>query len=205
MTTGHDPGSRYGQPYTTSIAEADLKLALRRATRELSLFVAGPYIERNWTSEVKVQKSPAALLRVQIIEHIESTFRHSTVLGEHRGVIDIGNTHYGTRSSVLLTELELVRDANGIIMLPSSPGSFCELGSWVLEDEICRKMLILSDEKHRNPKSYMELGVYKTATDQGAELHWIDYHNVESALKLVSAFVSVTEDREMSRSSRRGR
>lgn len=102
----------------------------------------------------------------------------------------MAENNFESLATVVLSEVAMVGEAEVVIILPSSPGSFCELGAWSTRDDISRKMLILADKKHKNQKSYVKLGVFKLAEDAGAQIVWIDYSDTDGAKFAVKAKVS---------------
>jgi hypothetical protein len=140
-----------------------------------------------------------------LVQYIESHLRHTTVFGEHSGVGEIGDEHLRTRSSVLPTEIVLADNADAIVLLPASPGSFCELGSWVLNKGLCEKMLLLPDRQFENSTGYLALGPYKTAIHQGASLVWTDYSDHNAAVGIVERYLATIEDSVLLRSILRAR
>lgn len=190
--------------FTKPIQNSLLNAARRKLFRPLNIFIAGPYIEKNWTDSELNSKSPSAKLRISIIEYINSKYKHEIILGEHRGVTEIGDESYRSMSSVLLTEIDLVNESDAIIMIPSSPGSFCELGAWSRDEDLCRKMLILADRDHEHQNNYLTLGVFKTASHFSAEIKWINYNDPTSSFTLIQSFIDRSEDRAMARMTLNG-
>lgn len=185
------PESRFTRP----IQLTDLQMATEHARSPLKLFVAGPYIEKSSETGESKNDSPAARLRVLILRFLQDNMRHESVLGEHRGVIETGDERLRSRSSVAITELNMVRNTcDGVIIMPSSPGSFCEIGSWIIYKDVSQKMLVLADSTFEREGGYLALGAYKTAVHQGAQLRWVDYTNVDSVLEIVEEFVHKIED-----------
>ncbi|MCP1536896.1 hypothetical protein [Methylorubrum extorquens] len=189
------------KPFTRPIAVADLKLAAQKASKILTVFLAGPYIERGWSDEDKLSKPSAALRRMDLLNSLEAKNNFEVVLGEHRGVIDIGRRNFRNYASPAITELDLVKTkCDAVIILPSSPGSFCELGTWVIYEEVCKKMLILADKRFSKDISYIRLGAYKTAADHGAIIKWVDYDSTDSVVRAAQRFMTEISDRVTARS-----
>lgn len=192
------------QIFTQPIRVSALQAAKRKALAPLKVFVAGPYIEKSWSDADLSGKQPSARLRIEIIKLIETEYAHQVVIGEHRGVVEIGDQNYRSMSSVLVTEIDLVREADCIIIIPSSAGSFCELGAWSREENLCKKMLILADNNHKDKQSYISLGVFKTAEHLSATIEWIDYTDVDACSLIVRRFVDRSEDKAMVRMTLNG-
>lgn len=166
------------------MALAKSKLAIR-----LKIFIAGPYIDKAWSKKTLKRQEESAQLRVALIEYVESELHHQSTLGEHRGVAEMADKNFGDLSTVVLSEVAMVNDAEAVVILPCSPGSFCELGAWSARDDIAKKMLILADKRFRSQKSYVKLGVFKLAEDAGAKIEWLDYSDVNRAKILVKSHV----------------
>jgi len=191
-----DTGGSRERPLTRPLALAELAMAKDKIANALSIFVAGPYIERGWSPADNPPRSPAALLRIRVISHIEGTSRHSVVLGEHRGVLDIGDTQLRSQSSPTLVELKLVKtQCDAVIVIPASPGSFSELGAWSLFDDVCRKMLILADSRFKDSGGYINLGVFKTAMNNGAVFDWVDYSDDDLIINAVDRHIERIDDK----------
>lgn len=179
--------------------QAAVSLLQQRAGVELHVFVAGPYIEGTWSPEEWASKTESARLRLTIHDFVKDELLYTPVLGEHRGTIEMGEAHLRTKASVVLTEYHiLTKQCQAVIMLPSSPGSFSELGAWSRDRDICRKMLIIADAKHEHEQGYVQMGVFKLAMDRGARVVWKNYDDAESIKKVVEDFLSEIHDLEVS-------
>ena len=75
-------------------------------------------------------------------------------------------------------------------MLPSSPGSFLELGAFALYDDVCQKMLILIDKKHEaDPPNYLNSGPLRGAAHLGAKIRYVEYNDTDACWDDVKEFV----------------
>lgn len=163
------------------------------------MFVAGPYIKGTWTPEELALKSESARLRLILHDYIKNELLYLPVIGEHRGTIELGEEHLRTKATVVHTEFHLVENqCQAIVILPSSPGSFSELGAWSRNPKICRKMLIVADIRHKDEQGYVQMGVFKLAMDRGAQLFWMDYNDPEPIKRMVEEFLSEIHDQEVS-------
>ena len=190
--------------FTRPIAQGVLEVAQRKAASQLGVFVAGPYIETGWSAEQLADAGAGALLRIELLSIVQS-LEHQYVLGEHRGVAEITGENIPSQASIALSELQLVDNADAIIIVPDSPGSFCELGAWSIRDDLCPKILILGNAKFREGISYVGHGVFPMAQQLHATVEWIDYSDFTRAREVVSRFLSAIQDRMISRMLRRGR
>lgn len=179
--------------------QAAVSLLQQRAGVELHVFVAGPYIEGSWTEDERASKSESARLRLAIHDFIKDDLLYTPVLGEHRGIMEMGEAHLRTKSNVVLTEYHTLKNqCQAVVMLPSSPGSFSELGAWSRDREICRKMLIVADAQHEHEQGYVQIGVFKLAMDRGARLVWQRYDDIRSIKRVVEEFLAEIHDQEVS-------
>ena len=192
------------KPFTRPIAQSVLKVAQRKAASQLDVFIAGPYVDVTWGPEERTNKTPGAQLRLEVIEFVQR-LEHRSVLGEHKGVSEVTEDNIPTQASIALSELELVGGADAIVIIPDSPGSFCELGAWSIRDDLCPKTLILGNLSYQSSFSYVGNGVFPMAEHLHATVAWIDYTNRDEACKIVERFLSQIQDRIVSRMLRRGR
>lgn len=196
MSTAH-------KPYTTPIQRTALGLAAKRLAQKLSVFVAGPLIDKTWTS-ADLDSRPASKLRLHIKDFVETQLQHHVIFGEHRGVSELGQEQFGSQASFALTEMALVEDSHAIVIVPASAGSFCELGAWSAQERICPRLLIIADKKFESDESYLRLGTLQMAINQGATVAWHDYNDLKGAEALVQKFVHRAHDKLMARLVTRG-
>ncbi|MDP9422709.1 MAG: hypothetical protein M3Q19_07740 [Pseudomonadota bacterium] len=170
----------------------------------MSVFVAGPFVSLEWSPDELDGASPGARLRLKILEIVQH-LEHKFILGEHRGVEEITGEHIPSQASIALSELQLVNGADAIIIIPDSPGSFAELGSWAMREDLCSKALVLGNSLYENVFSYVSHGVFPMARHSNARIEWIDYEDHEIAAETISDFLSVIQDRIIARRIRSGR
>lgn len=183
------------RPYTRPIAQADLAFAAEKTSQQVQVFVAGPIIRREWTKEEWDKARASSRLRLAIKEYIEGR-GHSVILGEHRGVKEMADQAIPSTPSAVVSETFLaVRQCQCVVMIPDSPGSFCELGAWAGHKDVASKMLILADRQFETETSYVNPSVFSLATTFGASLRWVDYDDASSAIPEVESFVSLYQER----------
>lgn len=183
------------QPYTTPIAEADLSFAAEKTAQSIRVFIAGPLIKKEWTAEDWGQARASSRLRRRLMEFVEQQ-RHEVLLGEHRGVKEMADASIPTTPSAVVTETFIAaRTCHCIIMIPDSPGSFCELGAWAHHKDVASKMLILANRQFENETSYVNPSVFALATTYGARLQWVPYDDPEMSLDVVGRFVAEHQER----------
>lgn len=199
MPAGEGQQRRYTRPIELGV----LEVAKRKAASQLNVFIAGPYVERGWSQERLAEASSSARLRLALIDRVLGR-EHSAILGEHRGVAEVTGDNIPSTANVVLSELQLVESADAIVIIPDSPGSFCELGSWVMRDDFPPKTLILGNGEYQNIFGYVGNGVFSMAEDMNARVEWVDYNDIEAVDLIVGDFLSRIQDKLVSRRLRRG-
>jgi len=183
------------QPYTRPIAEADWAFAAEKTSQKLKVFVAGPLIDKTWTAEEWEQQKASSRLRLSVKDHIEAQ-GHEVILGEHRGVIEMaGKTIPFTPSAVVTETFLAARSCHCIVIIPDSPGSFCELGAWAHHKDVAAKMLILGHCDYEHQISYVNPSVFALATTFGALIRWIDYGDFETVRNDLDNFIDFYQQR----------
>ena len=155
-------------------------------------FLAGPYIEIE-KEPSEDENFPAKKLRFHLY-HKFTNVGWNMSLGEYQKLKDKSDMKFGKHSNTLIAERDHVKDegVHAVIMLPSSPGSFLELGSFCSDDEICSKMLIVVDECYKCEKktSFLKSGPLKEAERRGTKIEYIKYTDLEYCVRAVSDFVT---------------
>lgn len=154
------------------------------------VFLAGPYIETEKRPR-KNTKNRAALLRF-ILYHSLDKEGVIVTLGEYTKLIEATVPLVGDYNDSALAEYKHAQssDTDAVVILPSSPGSFLELGAFATEEDICKKMLIIVDAQYRDHKNYMNSGPLKAAGDHYSEVHFIDYSDHDQCLSVVNEFLT---------------
>ena len=62
------------------------------------------------------------------------------------------------QKNLVYLEQELAENSDVIILLCESPGAFAELGSFVMNTELLKKLIVLVHSKHKNDRSYIMYG-----------------------------------------------
>ena len=71
------------------------------------------------------------------------------------------------------------------MLLPASPGSFCELGLLTANGDFSPKLLILADATYPRRGSYVADGPLTAASNYRAEVHFVNYNDFEFSWSLV--------------------
>ncbi len=167
-----------------------LRNAQRASGLERVAFLAGPFITIDKAPR-KNSRNSAANLRYFLFHKLTECGWQVT-LGEYEKMIGATVPLLGDQNNAALAEFDHAksRRTDAIVMLPSSPGSFLELGSFCHDENICRKMLVIIDEQYKTHKNYMNSGPIIEAEANGAKIEFIDYLNKDSCWISVEPFVT---------------
>lgn len=162
----------------------------RRAAQTVELdfivFLAGPFIEPD--DETKSNYSPSAILRFQLFHQLNGA-GFEVSLGEYRELIDSYKGELGEHHNAAVAELDHAQQGAAlVIMIPDSPGSFAEIGAFSMKEDICKKMIILSDVNHQASTGYLNTGPVACAKSLGSEVLYIDFNNVPACFDAVKIF-----------------
>ncbi|WP_141468059.1 hypothetical protein [Pelagimonas varians] len=150
------------------------------------VFLAGPYIEPEDKS--KSSQSVASVLRFELF-HSLSKEGYTVSLGEYHELIDSYKEELGPHHNAAAAELDHAQEvASLVIMIPDSPGSFAEIGAFSMKEDICKKMIILSDVTHEKSDGYLNTGPVKCAESLGSEVVYVDYKEVADCFSIVKKF-----------------
>lgn len=157
---------------------------------QFKVFLAGPYIESTGKKPGRGDKNKAKRLRYDLYHHL-SGFGWIVTMGEYKNLVGAAEPLLGTRNNAASAELlHAKHSADAIIMLPSSPGSFLELGAFSLHADVCQKMLIVIDKKHEDDDpNYFNTGPIPAARKKGATVVFIEYQNTDACWSLVRDFI----------------
>lgn len=155
----------------------------------LNVFVAGPYIdlERDLKSYNDKEKFPR--LRHHIFDQI-SGLGHQIYLGEHAQLLAALSLKYGAQHDAHIAEFDIACEkSDAVVIIPSSPGSFAEFGTWAHSETISKKMMVIIDKNYENDESYINLGPVKLAQASGATILYHDIEDLIGITKHVTDFV----------------
>ncbi|WP_146086582.1 hypothetical protein [Ciceribacter selenitireducens] len=164
--------------------------AATAAGLQFKVFLAGPYVETTGRKPGRGAVNKAKRLRFALYHRL-TEFGWVVTMGEYPNLIEAANPLLGARNNAASAELlHAKHSTDAIVMLPSSPGSFLELGAFALHADVCQKMLIIIDKKHENDKpNYLNTGPIPGAKKKGAEVMFIDYDDQDSCWAAVENFV----------------
>lgn len=165
--------------------------AAKSSGLSITAFLAGPYIETTGKKPTSAKKNSAKRLRMDLYNRLTNSGINVT-MGEYKKLIESTSPLFGTRTNAALAEIAHAKDStNAVIMLPSSPGSFLELGAFAVIESICRKMLILIDKKYENDDlNYFNSGPIISAQNNGSIIVFADYDNHDICWTHVEKFIT---------------
>ena len=165
--------------------QAAAKDAAEREYRSLNVFLAGPFIDiAKAANDPDNDGSNAKKLRFHLYFSLEK-IGHVVYLGEDVEMRVNGAANYGKYANAVVYERHHLTNHNdAVIVLPDSPGSFCEIGDWASSPDTCEGMLLLIDSAHEGELNYINEGVVKFAKSNGAEVQYIDYSDHAAAKKV---------------------
>lgn len=185
------------------VGAAKYQMLLARTKTRLSVFVAGPFLEPSWHADDLETKSPSVKLRAKLRDHVRST-GNDVVLGEHNGVAEITTESIPSIGNIAASELALVQDADAIILIPDSPGSFCEAGAWSMIGSVCQKMLVLPNATYQHEIGYLQAALLPFFRSRHACVEWSDYNQHELVIGAVDRFLDGIADRKVMEALTRG-
>jgi len=175
------------------------KLAARKAAVTLRVFVGGPYIDPLWSDLPEDKASNLALVaRFKIRSFITGELGHIATIGEEADMEKIYREHLSDFFEASTMEFaHVVEHCDAVVILPSSPGSFCELGYFAAADEISEKMLVILDSSFSKKRGYLHYGPSRQASLFGAEVIEEDYNDIDSLLEAVKKFLMKVHQKKM--------
>lgn len=168
--------------YTQKLA-TDLRTISARALDDpgrVTVFVMGPSLN---------DSTPGGLLRKHIINKCNES--NLAVIPEHDRIRETVTQEHGREEHLTFCEAFMARGADLIVIIPSSAGSYAELGYFAFQDDFCPKMIILCDSSHQQQQSYIRLGPLKAAEAARAKIEFIDYSLLDTAWGVVKNEVEI--------------
>jgi len=165
-----------------------LELAARREGMQVTVFLAGPFIEPGKPPR-RGKKNLASILRYALYDYLVKS-SYNVTLGEYRELLDVYASNLGDIHNAALAETGHARNSvDAVVLLPSSPGSFSELGAFSIYKNICEKMLIIIDYRYKDAVSYINLGPTILARGYGATILYLDYSDHSACKLAIDSFV----------------
>jgi hypothetical protein len=122
-------------------------------------------------------------------------------LGEHKPLIRAFKKVIGKSANLADHEVSLAKrkKMDLVVIFPSSPGSFAELGMFSMADPIARKLVVYVNKKHRNNRSFLMEGPVKAAKLRTAQIHFVDYRHTSRIWDSLREIVIETKNRKRAR------
>lgn len=160
------------------------------ADENASVFVAGPYIDISRPAEDVVNSSSTGKALRYALCRSFFDLGVDVYMGENDFLRKNGAKNFGSLNNAVVYERHhIVKHIDALIVLPCSPGSFCEFGDWATTKSTCKISLVLVDQQHEGKNNYINDGVIVFSKNNGAEISYIDYENHEIAFRLAAGFL----------------
>lgn len=173
---------------TNPFDDADVELAARETAIDFSVFVGGPEIRREWSDDDWNGKLASARLRRDVCDLV-TQLGHAPILGEHERIAQLAAEHMPARASIAVSETSVAKNCDCVVLIPDSPGSFCELGAWATMRAIAPKMLILANSQYEAFQSFINPGVLNMARAFGSIVRWVDYSEFDGIKPEIVDFI----------------
>lgn len=163
-------------PAAKTLKVAELRDRITRIKEDRHVFLAGPFIRpQEPISHPDNKKTIATKLRYHLYNWL-TDYDFEVYLGEDERLRNGAQPHYGELNNASVYERHFIKHTStAVILLPSSAGSFCELGDWVTSETVCRKMLVVIDKKHAGRPNYINSGPAIFAKNNQAQIEYINY------------------------------
>jgi hypothetical protein len=171
------------------MAAADLSAEMARSVSQvhLTVFVCGPNVPNDSTPE---SLRPEQIIRKLISEKIRNC-GHRCYWGEHLVEGGDGNRNDAIVFDDAAREIRFaLKTADFVVIFPSSPGSYAELGSFCMHEHICPKMLVFFKAEYEHSTSFLTVAVKKAAEEREAKTYFVDYRNVDEIWRRIESVLS---------------
>lgn len=161
-----------------------------RAAEEFDVFLAGPNIIPDEPKDSRINIANKASILRYFLYHELISRGHIVYLGEDDALRETGVAEYGPLNNAVIYERHYIqKHSDAVIVLPSSPGSFCEVGDWASQKEMCEDMLIVVDKQYMGKPSYINDGVLKFASMNSATVEYHQYEDLDGILMVCDTFM----------------
>lgn len=180
-------------PHASVIKKLDMikhNMASSVQNQVLNVFLLGPYIRVDQKKSACKSKCLGTRLRHSL--YWDLYHQYDVFLGEFKELTSSTVSIYGrSKNNSSLAEIHYAqKEMDAIVILPSSPGSFVEFGSFLVYEDICKKMLVIIDAQYKDEKSYISEGAVPMAKYNGAKVLHLCYKNdVGKCKEKVSDFI----------------
>lgn len=160
-----------------------------RAKSKAKFFVAGPYIDLQQDEGGYDESKLPQKLRHFLYNRI-GEMGHDIYLGEHAQLLGAYKAKFRDGHNAHIVEYDIARsECDGVIIIPSSPGSFAEFGTWAHSKTISAKMLVIIDAEHEKSTGYVNSGPAAFSKFQGAQIVYHTLSDVEGIWSLTKPIV----------------
>lgn len=184
--------NKISRPYPTAHKRIDhdefQEAELAQNSVSLRILIPGPNIRGHNMQVSRASRCPGSQLRIDLYSELNRSYNVS--LGDYSSFNYYKDTY--SRRQCNLSEIEISSvqtDNDAIIMLPSSPGSYTELGRFSNYPDICNKMLIIVDKEHRSKESYINYCALPMAEHCGAVISYLCYTDIQKCTDKVYDFL----------------
>ena len=120
------------------------------------------------------------------------------VLGEHGSILEANQDLLGEASSTLAAEVMHAADTSDLVIIfPSSPGSYAELGAFSMNNKIVGKLYVVIDLEFQKSLSFINLGpVQNTRIFHGVVVYH-SYLDLSGLEELVNEHIRKVRQRKM--------
>ena len=161
-----------------------------RAAENFEIFLAGPFVRVEQSAENEVNAATSAKKLRHSLYHLLTAKGHNIYLGEDTALRDTGQAHFADNNNAVLYERHyIVNHLDAVIVILSSPGSFCEIGDWASDPDICSTMLVVIDKKYEGEQNYINDGVVRFAKSNSAEVIYYEYEDIELLFEKCNTFI----------------
>ena len=147
----------------------------------VNVFLCGSALDSSKTVEEQAATDVRVHLYVNLVRDIAgcNVFfgEHTELMKQYIKAITSGGKPGTTRKNLNLAlfELQLAAYVDLIVIFPSSPGSFAELGMFTVNADIGRKMLLIQKPEHKGRISFINRGPVALAQERSSKILYLDY------------------------------
>jgi hypothetical protein len=163
--------------------ELEAKISERFGKINVKVLIMGP----SGTGD----RGTAAVLRTELANRCRAF--GTSVLPEHP-VLQDAASELGPNRDLCTYEHYLADLCQLLLVLPASPGSFCELGFFGMQELICAKMVILFDRDKPRSGTYVSDGPVLAAKQRRAIVEYVDYSDTDGVWAIVKGHIDTVRN-----------
>jgi len=167
----------------------------------IQIFLCGKGLPRKKKSRKRSSNSSSDL-RIYLRSRLRKEVKRCEVwLGEHISLIRAYRRGLGGPGNLADYEfaLALRKDTDLVILFPSGPGSFAEIGMFCRNKPIALKMVVFVDRKLRGRRGFLMAGPYEAARIRRAQIRYVNYADKEDIWKSVHSLVLEEKEKKRAR------